>query len=268
MSGSDKGNSVDSGKNINGFEFWRRTLQYQTGLGLSPEEKVQYEKDYSAQLERKKCEECYSMRDWMLQYSPTVIFMTQQIEKLARSDIKFKRIIEELDSKIGMNPEHPANAQGSAKAGSTEIFKPSRQIVCDICPDMTKTGGFHPEFGILLCSNQIRDKWHLEDILSHEMIHYYDNLKFKVDWLNLKHHACSEIRASTLSGECRMMRELKMKGPQFKFASGFQECIKRRATLSVMGNPNCKDKEQAEKVVDEVWESCFNDTRPFETVYR
>ena len=36
--------------------------------------------------------------------------------------------------------------------------------------------------------------------------------------------------------------------------------------LSVMANPNCRDKESAERAVNEVWESCFNDTRPFDEV--
>ena len=48
--------------------------------------------------------------------------------------------------------------------------------------------------------------------------------------------------------------------------SASQACVRRRAVLSVMANPNCKDKESAERAVNEVWESCFNDTRPFDEV--
>ena len=33
-----------------------------------------------------------------------------------------------------------------------------------------------------------------------------------------------------------------------------------------MANPNCPDKDSAERAVNEVWESCFNDTRPFDEV--
>jgi inner membrane protease ATP23 len=33
-----------------------------------------------------------------------------------------------------------------------------------------------------------------------------------------------------------------------------------------MANPGCPDRETAEKAVNEVWESCFNDTRPFDEV--
>ena len=36
--------------------------------------------------------------------------------------------------------------------------------------------------------------------------------------------------------------------------------------MSVMANPNCPDKESAERAVNEVWGSCFNDTRPFDEV--
>lgn len=42
--------------------------------------------------------------------------------------------------------------------------------------------------------------------------------------------------------------------------------MKRRAVLSVMVNPMCESKEMAEKAVNEVWESCSKDTRPFDEV--
>lgn len=33
----------------------------------------------------------------------------------------------------------------------------------------------------------------MEDTLVHELVHMYDHAKFKVDWSNLRHHACSEV---------------------------------------------------------------------------
>lgn len=44
--------------------------------------------------------------------------------------------------------------------------------------------------------------------------------------------------------------------------------MRNRAVLSVMNRPNCKDDVQAVKVVNEVWDSCYNDTRPFDEIYR
>ena len=36
--------------------------------------------------------------------------------------------------------------------------------------------------------------------------------------------------------------------------------------LSVAANPACPDVEAAEQAVNEVWDSCFPDTRPFDEV--
>ena len=100
------------------------------------------------------------------------------------------------------------------------------------------------------------------------MIHAYDHLRFKVDWeSNLRHAACAEIRASSLSGECRFMREFHTRS-QWKLTQQHQECVRRRAALSLMARPGVKDDVHAARLVNEVWESCFADTRPFDEIYR
>jgi len=76
-----------------------------------------------------------------------------------------------------------------------------------------------------------------------------------------------QIRASSLSGECRWAREFFRRG-QWKLSQHHQECVRRRAALSVRARPGCKDDVHAAKVVNEVWESCFRDTRPFDEIYR
>jgi inner membrane protease ATP23 len=43
-----------------------------------------------------------------------------------------------------------------------------------------------------------------------------------------------------------------------------QECVRRRAIISVRAHPDCPDDETAERVVNEVFESCVKDTRPFD----
>jgi len=77
--------------------------------------------------------------------------------------------------------------------------------------------------------------------------------------------ACTEIRAENLSGECGAVREMvngrvKLQSGNFKGHGG--ECVKRRAGLSVMANPNCK--ERAGEYVDAAFERCFRDTFPFD----
>ena len=76
-----------------------------------------------------------------------------------------------------------------------------------------------------------------------------------------------QIRASSLSGECRWANEF-FRNRIFKFTKHHQDCVKRRAALSVRMRPQCKDDEHATKVVNEVWDSCFRDTRPFDEIFR
>lgn len=68
-------------------------------------------------------------------------------------------------------------------------------IVCAPC-DFSRAGGFSPEAGaVVLCQGKFMSKNHMEDTIVHEMVHMYDHAKFKVDWNNLRHHACSEVCA-------------------------------------------------------------------------
>ncbi|KAL4399133.1 Mitochondrial inner membrane protease Atp23 [Malassezia pachydermatis] len=185
----------------------------------------------------------------LLRTSPMVRFMVKQLTML-RCD-----------------PVSPRENEG--KLGKDTL--PPKLLIASCPPDIA--GGFSPsapgrppsEAGVLLCANRIYSKSHLEDTLAHEMIHWWDHCRFQVDWNNLRHHACSEIRAASLSGDCRWMREVNRR--HFAFSKQHQECAKRRAILSVRANPACKDDETATRVVEEVWESCFYDTRPFDEIY-
>jgi hypothetical protein len=49
--------------------------------------------------------------------------------------------------------------------------------------------------------------WVAELTLTHELVHAYDHCRAYVDWSNCVHHACSEIRAANLSGDCSMYED-------------------------------------------------------------
>ncbi|KAG9290280.1 hypothetical protein G9A89_022256 [Geosiphon pyriformis] len=132
--------------------------------------------------------------------------------------------------------------------------------------DATRTGGFSPGHGILLCQNRFYGKSHQQDTMVHEMIHLYDHCRFKVDWNNCLHHACSEVRAASLSGDCRWLREIQ-RGHFTNFGKQHQNCVRRRAVLSVSQNASCSAPGVAAKAVGQVFESCFKDTRPFDEIY-
>lgn len=54
---------------------------------------------------------------------------------------------------------------------------------------------------------------------------------------------------------------------EFGFVKHQQKCVRDRAILSVSMNPKCKSVQDAERAVDEVWQSCWQDTRPFDEIY-
>ncbi|DAA76368.1 TPA_exp: Uncharacterized protein A8136_0682 [Trichophyton benhamiae CBS 112371] len=197
---------------------------------MTPEGVEQFRLARDLRNEESDCRRCESQRDYLLNYSPVIRFLQDNIRQLG-GDIS------------------------------------SKNIYCRRCT-ARQGGGFDPEYGIQICANAMNSQSQLEDTLAHEMVHAYDHLRFKLDWTNnLRHAACAEIRASSLSGECRWANEFFGRF-EFKLANHHQECVRRRAVMSVQARPACKSKEQALRVVDEVWESCFRDTRPFDEIYR
>ncbi|TVY58765.1 Mitochondrial inner membrane protease atp23, partial [Lachnellula cervina] len=228
---SDNPADYDAALWANWFKLW---------LGrMPPGDFAEFSEQAHIQREAGDIKRIEGWRDWCFQYSPTVIFLRKQIQAL-NGDL---------------------NAEN---------------VICKRCPARrdekgriigSMSGGFSPEGGILVCANQIMDRKHLEDTLAHEMVHAWDQLRWKVDWDNLRHAACTEIRASTLSGECRWTKEFFTRN-QFKLTQQHQNCVRARAVQSMMNRPACKDDVQAAKVVNEVWDSCYKDTRPFDEIYR
>lgn len=180
----------------------------------------------TTQIHLKRCEE---RKYHLMQSSPGVVFMLKQL-KLAGCEM------------------------------------PENNFVCVPCEGDDRAGGYRPSIGaIVLCAGHIYSKDHQEHTMMHEMIHMFDECRFKMDWSNLRHHACTEIRANSLSGDCRYTSELQRMN--FSFTKNHQACVRERAIMSVSQNKSCPDMETARRAVNEVFDSCFADTRPFDEIY-
>lgn len=124
-------------------------------------------------------------------------------------------------------------------------------------------GGFRAPDGVVICHNHLASQEEINHALTHELIHAYDHCRAKdLDWLNCAHHACSEIRAASLSGDCSFKMEL-LRG-NLALRGQHQKCVKRRAELSVGMNPHCARPGQAKQAVEKVFDACFQDTAPFD----
>jgi inner membrane protease ATP23 len=98
----------------------------------------------------------------------------------------------------------------------------------------------------------------------HELVHAFDDCRAKINWHNCDQIACAEIRASGLSGECRYKIErARGKAGIFSGVTGqMQECVRRRALLSVKNSRYCQGKD-CEAIVDKHFTKCFADVEPF-----
>jgi len=218
--------------------FYTWTALFKGLLGTASQEEIQkYNAVHQHVKKDKLCKACEDSKNWMFRYSPIVRFMREQCRMVGG----------EID------PSH---------------------VRCMPCEPNIMQGGFDPNYGIVLCSNEALSNRQIEDTIAHEMIHAYDFLRWEVDPNNLRHMACTEIRASMLSGECRFRREF-WDRKQYKLVRSFQDCVRRRATWSMVGrlkpgriNPSDPEMKVAGEIVESVWDSCFADTRPFDEIYK
>jgi inner membrane protease ATP23 len=135
---------------------WRNFYRMASGR-MSPEGQKKYWHDADVRYEAVDCKRCETQRDWLLQYSPIVRFMGDNIRQLG-----------------GDLGKH--------------------NIRCRRC-ETGMQGGFDQTYGIKLCANYVETRKQMEDTMAHEMVHAYDHLRFKVDWdaQDLRHVACTEV---------------------------------------------------------------------------
>ncbi|KAM0039572.1 putative peptidase M76, ATP23 [Helianthus debilis subsp. tardiflorus] len=113
-----------------------------------------------------------------------------------------------------------------------------------------------------MCSNHLTIQDEVTQVVIHELIHAYDDCRAaNLDWTNCAHHACSEIRAGHLSGDCHYKREL-LRG-FVKIRGHEQDCVRRRVMKSLACNPYCSQA-AAKDAMEAVWDTCYNDTKPFD----
>ncbi|KIK51595.1 hypothetical protein GYMLUDRAFT_208470 [Collybiopsis luxurians FD-317 M1] len=227
------------------FHSFLRKAKLVSGIGVTAEERA---KD----LEDLNIRRCEKMKKELMDSSPLLVFMLKHL-RLSGCQVPEQNIV----CVPCASPFSSASSSASASAPSTST-PPQTQL---------HAGAYlpYPHGAIKLCAGHFFSKQHVESTIAHELVHMFDECRFKVDWQNLRHHACSEIRANNLSGDCRYTRE--MRRGFVSFTKQHQACVRRRAITSVAANPACPSLAHAERAVNEVWESCFADTRPFDEVY-
>nr|SVE77231.1 EOG090X0CKN [Daphnia lumholtzi] len=147
------------------------------------------------------------------------------------------------------------------KASGCEINL-RRHIACEVC-DIKVSGGYDPRLNqIVICQNVARSKGMVQGILTHEMIHMFDACRHELNFKDLNHLACTEIRAANLT-HCSFLSAMTQGDASFfRIQKQHAECVKNKALGSVLAVRSDVTKEEALAVIDKVFLKCYNDLEP------
>lgn len=136
-----------------------------------------------------------------------------------------------------------------------------RHISCEECAP-TVSGGFDPVLNqVVICQNVVRKESLIQAVLMHEMIHMFDFCRHELNFRNLDHLACTEIRAANLAHCSFMSAWTQGDVTLFNFKEGHQTCVKNKALSSIMAARNVT-KEEAVQAVNRVFPQCYADLEP------
>nr|SVE74422.1 EOG090X0CKN [Daphnia barbata] len=147
------------------------------------------------------------------------------------------------------------------KASGCEIDL-RRHIACEVC-DVKVSGGYDPMLNqIVVCQNVARSKGMVQGILTHEMIHMFDACRHELNFKDLNHLACTEIRAANLT-HCSFMSAVVQGDASFiRIQKQHAECVRNKALASVLAVRPGVTKEEALAAVDKVFLKCYSDLEP------
>uniref|UniRef100_A0A2C9L735 Mitochondrial inner membrane protease ATP23 n=1 Tax=Biomphalaria glabrata TaxID=6526 RepID=A0A2C9L735_BIOGL len=137
-----------------------------------------------------------------------------------------------------------------------------RHISCEMCRDRVN-GGFDPKsMQVVICQNNVHTQDVCCNVLAHELLHAFDYCRAKVNFENLRHLACSEIRAANMF-HCSLGAAMSSgEASLFHVKERHQLCVKNKALQSMRLVRNVTEFE-AMMVIDDVFDKCYNDTEPF-----
>lgn len=101
----------------------------------------------------------------------------------------------------------------------------------------------------------------VQGVLTHEMIHMFDYCRNNLDFKNIDHLACTEIRAANLT-HCSFLSSWSQgDSSPINIRATHQDCVKTKALMSVLAVRNVT-KDEAIDAVERVFPRCYADLEP------
>jgi len=149
---------------------------------------------------------------------------------------------------------------GALKSSGCEVDI-RRHISCEMC-DVSVSGGYDPVLNqVVVCQNIAKSEGMVQGVLAHEFIHMFDYCRNDLDFKDIDHLACTEIRAANLT-HCSFLSSVSQGDSSFfNIKATHQNCVKTKALASVMAVRRVTP-EQAIEAVERVFPKCYNDLEP------
>ncbi|EFA00208.1 Mitochondrial inner membrane protease ATP23 homolog-like Protein [Tribolium castaneum] len=136
-----------------------------------------------------------------------------------------------------------------------------RHISCEEC-DPSVSGGFDPVLNqVVVCQNGAKKPAHVQGVLLHEMIHMFDYCRHDLNFRNLDHLACTEIRAANLAHCSFMSAWVQGDASLFNIKATHGDCVKSKALSSILATRNVST-EEAVDAIERVFPKCYRDLEP------
>lgn len=136
-----------------------------------------------------------------------------------------------------------------------------RHISCEVC-DYSVSGGYDPTLNqIVVCQNVAKNEGLVQGVLTHEMIHMFDYCNNELDFKNIDHLACTEIRAANLTHCSFMSAMIQGDASIFRIKQAHQNCVKTKALCSVLAVRKVTA-EEGLAAIERVFPKCYKDLEP------
>lgn len=114
----------------------------------------------------------------------------------------------------------------------------------------------------MICQNTVRSEGMTQAVLTHELIHMFDYCQNNLDFKNLDHLACTEIRAANLAHCSFMSAWTNGDASPLNIKKAHQDCVKSKALSSVLTARSNISKSEAIDAIERVFPKCYPDMEP------
>jgi len=111
-----------------------------------------------------------------------------------------------------------------------------------------------------MCADNATRSGLVHGVLLRNLIHMFDVCTRKVDFQNVEHLACMEVRKANLAN-CNYALYLSRKDAEFAVKQQHEVCV-RNTSVDFLVKTKFVDRQVAEEAVDKVFSKCYQDLEP------